>query len=122
MPGVPPRPAAEDRVRVRAGRLWRQAVPTRWKHNKRSVAPARPKPGGSACAAPGRASRHGHGDGSQAGSERQKSTRYSSLSIPPFALSDNFAPALTSAFTRVEDDLVFAGTKGGLPACRPMYL
>lgn len=48
--------------------------------------------------------------------------RKSPLSIRPFAPSDNFAPALTSAFTRVEDDLVFAGTKGGLRACRPMYL
>ena len=36
-----------------------------------------------------------------------------SLSIRPFAPSDNFTSALTSAFTRVDDDLVFAGTKGG---------
>jgi hypothetical protein len=48
--------------------------------------------------------------------------RKSLLSIRPFAPSNNFAPALTSAFTRVEDDLVFAGTQGGLRACRPMYL
>jgi hypothetical protein len=28
VPGVPPRPAVEDRVRVRVDRLWRQAAPT----------------------------------------------------------------------------------------------
>lgn len=48
--------------------------------------------------------------------------RKSLLSIRPFAPSNNFTPALTSAFTRVEDDLVFAGTQGGLRACRPTYL
>jgi hypothetical protein len=44
-----------------------------------------------------------------------------SLSIRPFAPSDNFTPALTSAFTRVDDDLVVAGAQGGLQACRPTY-
>jgi uncharacterized protein with GYD domain len=29
---------------------------------------------------------------------------------------------LTSAFTRVDDDLFFAGTQGGWRACRPTYL
>jgi hypothetical protein len=45
-----------------------------------------------------------------------------SLSIRPFAPSDNFTSALTSAFARVDDDLVVAGTQGGLRACRPTYL
>src|SRR5271166_3631547 len=36
----------------------------------------------------------------------------SRLSIWPFALSGALAPALTSAFTRVEDDLEFAAPKG----------
>ena len=45
----------------------------------------------------------------------------SSLSIRPFAPSDNFVPALTSAFTRVDDDLVFAGTKWGV-ASMPTYV
>ena len=52
---------------------------------------------------------------------RRWPARKSPLGIPAFAPSDNFTPALTSAFTRVEDDLVFAGTKGGLRACRPTY-
>jgi hypothetical protein len=29
VPGVPPRPAVEDRMRVRVDRLWRQAAPRR---------------------------------------------------------------------------------------------
>ena len=45
-----------------------------------------------------------------------------SLSIRPFAPSDNLTSALTSAFIRVDDDLVFAGTQRGLRACRPTYL
>ena len=36
--GVPPCPAAEDRVRVRAGRLWRQAGAYATKANRRLVA------------------------------------------------------------------------------------
>ena len=36
----------------------------------------------------------------------------SPLSIRPFALSGAFAPALTSAFTRVEDDLEVAAPRG----------